>query len=211
MSCSKWVELTAYESAGLKKVLQGAWESKGCTDAQVNDDGIVNFYFAKEYQLMLILEGAPYEYRGWMVAIDRWSNRNSHNFLQKIPFWIKIERLPEVYRREHIVRSIGSKMGQVDEVRIVEPNLRLDKPAEVWIRVSMSIGSEISLVQNVQFMETGEPMELEFKYKKLQKFCTTCGSLRHNYDVCPKASTLSATAGALTEIGNTPFTTAQER
>lgn len=160
---------------------------------------------------MSILEGASYEYRGWMVAIDRWSHRNSPSFLQHIPFWIKIEKLPKVYRRYHIVSSIESKMGHVDEVRIVEPILHLSKLDMIWDRVTITIDSEISLVKNVQIMDLGEPVELEFKYKKLQKFCTTCGSMRHSYDVCPKASTLTTTAGALMEIGNDPFITAQER
>lgn len=100
-------------------------------------------------------------------------------------------------------------MGRVDEVRIVEPNLRLNKPAKIWVRVTMPIDSKISLVRNVQLTELGEPLELEFKYKKLQKFCTTCGSMQHNYDLCPKASSLSATAGALMEIGHALFITAQ--
>lgn len=96
--------------AGIKKALQGAWVSKGCIDAKVNDDGTVNFYFAKEYQVMSVLEAAPYEYRGWMIAVDKWSQRQSPTFLQQIPFWVKIEKLPEVYRRENIIRSIGSKI-----------------------------------------------------------------------------------------------------
>ncbi|VVB10806.1 unnamed protein product [Arabis nemorensis] len=78
-------------------------------------------------------------------------------------------------------------IGHVEEVRITEPVLHLKKPAKA------------------------QPVELEFKYKKLQKFCPTCGSLQHGYDRCPKASTLSATAGALMEIGHDPFVTNKER
>ncbi|VVB12066.1 unnamed protein product [Arabis nemorensis] len=102
-------------------------------------------------------------------------------------------------------------MGHVDEVRIVEPAMHLKKPAEIWVRVTMDIDSEISLVRNVQTMHSSKPIEREFKYEKLQKFCSTCGSMRHSYDACPKASTPNDTAGALMEIGNDPFITAQER
>lgn len=60
-----------------------------------------------------------------------------------------------------------------------EPNLYQNRRAEVWVRVDMDIDSQISLVRNVQIMNVEKSVELEFKYKKLQKFCTTCRSLRH--------------------------------
>ncbi|VVB04962.1 unnamed protein product [Arabis nemorensis] len=151
------LNLAHQNPAGIKKALQGAWEQKGCIDAKINDDGTINFYFVKEYQLMAILENAPYNFRGWMRFIE---------------------------------------------------GITLSKVFGRWWGTSTS---EISLVRKVHIMNSGEPVELEFKYKKLQKFCTTCGSLRHNYDACPKSSTLSATAGALMEIGNDPFITSQER
>ncbi|VVA98588.1 unnamed protein product [Arabis nemorensis] len=90
---------------------------------------------------MAILENASYIYRGWMIAIDRWSRMRHPNFLRHIPFWVKIDKLPEVFRRISIVESIGSMMGHVDEVRIVEPVLQLDRPAEVWVKVDMDIDS----------------------------------------------------------------------
>lgn len=56
------LNLVHQNPAGIKKALQGAWASKGCVDAKINDNNTINFYFAKEYQLMAILENASYEY-----------------------------------------------------------------------------------------------------------------------------------------------------
>ncbi|VVB14565.1 unnamed protein product [Arabis nemorensis] len=174
----KGLNLDHQNPAGIKKTMMASWAPKGCVDAKVNDDGTVNFYFAKDYQLMNVYENAPYEYRGWMLAVDLWKNRRFPSFLQTIPFWINIEKLPQMYHRSHIIESFASKFGHVDEVRIREPALHLQRPAEV---------------------------------KKLVKFCTTCGSLRHGYEKCPQASTLTATAGALMELGHTLYLTEQER
>ncbi|CAH2079493.1 unnamed protein product [Thlaspi arvense] len=79
-------------------------------------------------------------------------------------FNVRIENLPNIYRREQIVKSIGSKLGQVEEVEITEPIVL--RPAEVWVK------------------STEAPVEIEFRYDVLQKFCTNCGSLRHSFDVC---------------------------
>ncbi|VVA99186.1 unnamed protein product [Arabis nemorensis] len=189
--------------------MMASWAPKGCVDAKVNDDSTVNFYFTKDYQLMNVYENAPYEYRGWMLAVDLWKNRRFPSFLQTIPFWIHIEKLPQMYCRSHIIESFASKFGHVDEVRIREPVLHLQRPAEVKVRVTMDIDSQISTVRTVHIMNT--PVELEFSFQKLVKFCTTCGSLRHGYEKCPQASTLTATAGALMELGHTPYLTEQER
>ncbi|CAH2071753.1 unnamed protein product [Thlaspi arvense] len=132
-----------------------------------------------EHHLLTILENAPYTFKGWMVVIDRWNRRELPTFLKIIPFWIRIEHLPNIYRREQIVKSIGSKLGQVEEVEITEPTAI--RPAEVWVKVRFNI----TLARAVQLRSNEPLVELEFRYDILQKFCTNCGSLKHSFDVCP--------------------------
>ncbi|VVB00443.1 unnamed protein product [Arabis nemorensis] len=43
------LNLAHQNPAGIKKVLQGAWAAKGCVDVKINDDGTINFYFAKNH------------------------------------------------------------------------------------------------------------------------------------------------------------------
>lgn len=50
---------------------------EGIVHGQVNDDGVVQFFFNKKHHLMPVLEGGPRSFKEWMVAVDRWSNRNS--------------------------------------------------------------------------------------------------------------------------------------
>ncbi|KFK31752.1 hypothetical protein AALP_AA6G154500 [Arabis alpina] len=56
--------------AGIKRAMPGKWGLIGKIEGQVTDDGLVKFYFQKEYHLLTVMDKAPYEYRGWMVAID---------------------------------------------------------------------------------------------------------------------------------------------
>lgn len=45
----------------------------------------------------------------------------------------------------------------------------------------------------------------------MQKNCTTCDSLKHNYDVCLQAFALSKSIDHLMEIGVNPYITAKDR
>ncbi|VVA99227.1 unnamed protein product [Arabis nemorensis] len=72
--------------AGIKAYLPGHWGLAGQVDCQIQDDGSVNFYFKKKHHMMTVLEKAPYTYRGWMVVLDRWSNRGHPTFFQHTLF-----------------------------------------------------------------------------------------------------------------------------
>lgn len=110
---------------------------------QINDDDSVNFYFRSEHHLLTVLEKQPYNYRGWIVALDRWSNRDSPTFIKQIPFKVRIYKLPDIYRRQGIVFSIGSRLGQVGEVSIIEP--RNNREAKVWVNILFDVDDVITL------------------------------------------------------------------
>ncbi|CAH2070637.1 unnamed protein product, partial [Thlaspi arvense] len=178
----------------MKHTLPKAWNLAGKLMMTV----LFNFYFRSEHHLLTILENAPYTFKGWMVAIDRWNRRDLPTFLKTIPFWVRIENLPNVFRREQIVRSIGSKLGHVEEVEISEPTTL--RPAEVWVKVRFNIDNELTLARTVQITRTSKPVELEFRYDVLQKFCTNCGSLKHSFDVCPHPPNLETQSFQLMQI-----------
>ncbi|KAH0942915.1 hypothetical protein HID58_002552, partial [Brassica napus] len=99
---------------GIKVTFHKLWQLVGKVEAHVNDDGCVQFYFDTEHHLLLVQEKQPCTYRCWIVALDRWRNRGYPTFLKHIPFCIRIYNLPNPYHCHGIVRSIGSKLGQLD-------------------------------------------------------------------------------------------------
>lgn len=167
---------------GLKVFLPKTWQLVGKVESQINDDETVNFYFKTEHHLLMVLENQPYTYRGWLVAIDRWSNRGSPSFLKYIPFKVRIFGLPDTYRRHSIVEDLGSKFGHVEEVTIVEPST--NRAARVSVKVLFDVDNEITLARTIDIIKDQPPVQLEFRYGGLQKFCTLCGSLRHEYELC---------------------------
>lgn len=171
--------------AGMKITLPQAWSLVGKVEDQVNDDGTVNFYFDYEHHLLTVLENGPYTFKGWMVPLDRWNRMEFPTFLRYIPFWIRILNLLNVYRRKHIVESIGSKLKHVEKVLIIEATQFCQ--VVVLVKVLFNVDKAITLARKVQIVSLGRPVELEFRYDVLQKFCTSCGSLKHGFAVCPKA------------------------
>ncbi|KFK24427.1 hypothetical protein AALP_AAs55026U000600 [Arabis alpina] len=196
---------------GIKGAMPGIWGLIDKVEGQIQDDGTVNFYFWKEHHMLTVLERAPYTYKGWVVAIGLWQNRMEPNFLRYIPFKIHIEKLPPECRREDIVRDIGKMHGHVTEARVIEPNPVTGRLAKVWVKVDFHVDHKIILVKNVELKQGSEPVELNFRFRDLQKFCTTCGSLQHAFEFCPRASSISTTAEALMFIGTNPSTTTIER
>ncbi|XP_024015831.1 uncharacterized protein LOC112089091 [Eutrema salsugineum] len=195
--------------AGIKAMLPKAWLLEDMVESQIKDDGTVNFYFEKEHQMLNVLEKGPYHHKGWMVALDKWGYRSYPTFLKHIPFWIRIKNLPAVYRREGIVKSIGSRLGQVDKVLIIQPTI--NRAADVRVKVDFDVDSEITLARRVQILDRGDPVDLQFRYIGLQKFCTTCGSLKHSFDMCNKPISLTPNTEALMSIGNNPYLAVKER
>ncbi|RID49753.1 hypothetical protein BRARA_H00531 [Brassica rapa] len=193
----------------MKVALSRIWQLVRKVESQINDDGMVNFYFEKEQHLLKVLDKQPYTYRGWIVALDRWSNRSHPTFLRQIPSRVRIFNLPDMYRCYGIVDSIGSKLGHVDEVTIIEPTSV--KEAEVWVKILFDEDDVITLTRTLELLKHQPPVELEFRYLGLQKFCMLCGSLKHGYEACDVSPQLQQRQYELMDIDSNPYVTAQEK
>ncbi|KAL0651339.1 hypothetical protein Bca4012_094030 [Brassica carinata] len=157
----------------------------------------------------MVLEKQPYTYRGWIVALDRWINKDSPMFLKQVPFKVRIDKLPNIYPRPGIVRNIGSKLGYVDEISIVEPTN--NREAKVWLKILFDVDDVITLTRMVEIIKGQPPVELDFRYMGLQKFCTLCGSLRHEYEMCNEASQMQHRQYELMDISTNPYASVQQR
>ncbi|KAG5388803.1 hypothetical protein IGI04_030344 [Brassica rapa subsp. trilocularis] len=195
--------------AEMKVALSRIWQLVRKVESQINDDGMVNFYFEKEQHLLKVLDKQLYTYRGWIVALDRWSNRSHPTFLRQIPSRVRIFNLPDMYRCYGIVDSIGSKLGHVDEVTIIEPTSV--KEAEVWVKILFDEDDVITLTRTLELLKHQPPVELEFRYLGLQKFCMLCGSLKHGYEACDVSPQLQQRQYELMDIGSNPYVIAQEK
>lgn len=155
---------------------------EGKVVGQVNDDGTVQFFFNTEHHLMSVLEGGPWSFKEWMVAMDRWTNRSNSSYLQEIFFWVQICNLPNEHPNVQMVLDIAGYLGRAGEVNIKEPTR--EEPAEVWVRITMDVNRKLTFARYLDLQDGAEPILLRFIYDKLRKFCKRCGSLRHDNSIC---------------------------
>ena len=57
-------------------------------------NGLFQFQFEKETDLLAVLEKKPYHYAKWMVIVQRWELTVSKDFPSLIPFSIKVQVIP---------------------------------------------------------------------------------------------------------------------
>ncbi|KAG2261973.1 hypothetical protein Bca52824_069052 [Brassica carinata] len=164
LSAAKVANPNHQNPAGIKGTLPKSWNLDEKVEGKGNDDGIVNFYFESEHQILTI------------VALDKWSNM-SYPFII-CSLWVRIYGLPKEFR---------------------------------IINILFDIDNLITLTINVQILTNTQPIQLEFRYEGLQKFCTICGSLKHIYEECVETNLLARQTIDLMDIGTSPYVTPEER
>nr|KAF8085596.1 hypothetical protein N665_0660s0005 [Sinapis alba] len=157
----------------------------------------------------MVLENQTYTYRGWIIVLDWWSNKDYPMFLKQVPFRVRIFKLPNIYRRQGMFRSIGSNLVHVDEVFIVEPPN--NKEAKVWVKILFDLDKVITLTRSVEIMKDKPTIELDFRYRGLQKLCIMCGSLKDEFEMCNEASRMQQHQYELMDIGTNTYASANER
>lgn len=68
--------------------------------------GMFQFQFELETDLLAVLDKRPYHYLRWMVILQRWEPTTSPQFPSLIPFWIKIQGIHVHLWTEDTVRQL---------------------------------------------------------------------------------------------------------
>ncbi|CAN6837735.1 unnamed protein product, partial [Brassica oleracea] len=88
-------------------------------------NGMFQFQFELEADLLSVLEKRPYHYARWMVILQRWEPTISPKFPSLIPFWIKVQGLPVHLWTEAKVKCIGEDIGLYEKAEITAVSARM--------------------------------------------------------------------------------------
>ena len=91
------------------------------------------------------------------------------------PFWIQIFNLPLKSRTKEMGWAIGSKLGEVLEVDVLETGVQWAKC--LWVRVWIDVIKR--LVWGKKITIEGQSRWVNSKYERLPNFCYKCGLLSH--------------------------------
>lgn len=69
--------------------------------------GLFQFQFELESDLLAVLDKRPYHYGRWMFILQRWEPTTSPQFPSLIPFWIKVQGIPVHLWTEETIKQLG--------------------------------------------------------------------------------------------------------
>lgn len=138
-------------------------------------NGLFQFQFELESDLVSVLEQRPYHYARWMVIIQRWEPTISPSFPSLIPFWIKVQGLPVHLWTEPIIKAIGANIGIYEKAEITT----------LTARMRVHIDGLLPLITNsVVDFPNGDEVTATLVYERLDKHCSKCKKLDHEVKEC---------------------------
>lgn len=155
--------------------------------------GMFQFQFEKEEDLLTILDKRPYHYAKWMVIVERWNPTMAPDFPSLIPFWIKVQGLPVHLWTEATIKAIGEDIGIYEEAEITSLNVR--------VRVQIH-GTLPFITSSVVEFPSGDEVTATLVYEQFAKHCSYCYRLDHEARDCLKTKAEKKERLLLTEGNN---------
>lgn len=131
--------------------------------------------FENEEALLSVLRKAPYHYKRWMLLLQRWEPVNSNTFPSLIPFWITIHGLSFHHWTITSLHAIGKELGPILGEEVPKGRIRIHINGLKCLEMQLPIQ-----------LDTGEIMQVDLEYEKLEKRCFLCLFLCHEKENCPR-------------------------
>lgn len=138
-------------------------------------NGLFQFQFELESDLLSVLEQRPYHYARWMIILQRWEPTISPSFPSLIPFWVKVQGLPVHLWTEATIKCIGEDIGLYEKAEITTQTARM----------RVHIDGLLPLIkESVVEFPNGDEVATTLVYERLDKHCTKCLRLDHELKEC---------------------------
>ena len=138
-------------------------------------NGLFQFQFSNETDLLAVLERRPYHYARWMVIVQRWEPTVSKDFPSLLPFWIKVQGIPIHLWSEETVTDLGENLGIFDKLEITQTT----------VRMRVQVNGLLPLIKSsVIEYSNGDEVTATFLYEKLERHCSKCFRLDHEIRDC---------------------------
>lgn len=141
-------------------------------------NGLFQFKFEREADLLQVLEKRPYHFSRWMVIVQRWEPTTSMSFPALIPFWIKVQGIPIHLWSDEIIQNIGEDIGVFEKAEITSASAKMRVHVNGLLPLITSTVIEFS---------NGDEVRAKLVYERLEKHCSKCFRLDHELKDCLEA------------------------
>ena len=140
--------------------------------------GMFQFQFEREEDLLKVLEKRPYNYARWMVIVQRWEPTTAPDFPSLIPFWIKVQGVPVHLWTEETIQTVGKNIGVYEDAEISSLNFRM----------RVHINGRLPLItSSIIEYPNGDEVVAKLVYENLERHCSKCFRLDHELRDCLQA------------------------
>jgi len=158
-----------------KAVLMHIWRPAGHVVFKEILENIWLFEFSDEGDKQKVMAGRPWSYDQTLLILNDFDGNFSVS-----PIWLQILNMPLGCMNREVGFQIGSTMGKVEEVAMVEDNVGWGH----YLRIRVAINLFQLLECGRTLFLTGNSCWVLFKYEKLPVFCFRCGRIIHSPKGC---------------------------
>ncbi|KAL9281376.1 unnamed protein product [Arabidopsis thaliana] len=149
---------------------------------RILDDRCFQVRFRSEIDLLNGIRRAPWVFNEWFIALQRWEDFPTEDFLTFIDVWVQIKGIPLPYVSERTVEIIASTLGEVVAMDFNEETT--SQITFIRVKVRMDFTEPLRFFRRVRFASRERAM-IGFEYEKLQRVCTNCCRVNHQVSHCP--------------------------
>lgn len=141
-----------------------------------------------------VLAGGPWNVKGHIVGIDKWSSQFSPNFVEGLtsPIWVGMPHLPLLCWDEVNVVRISSMLGT--PLWIDGNMLQWGRREMAWVCVHMALDKQFPMGLWVEGSESRFFQKVE--YEKISTFCFKCEKIGHFINECNLKENVPGVQGA---------------
>ncbi|XP_048632959.1 uncharacterized protein LOC125607168 [Brassica napus] len=168
--------------SGLILTMPRKWQKEGRVRGVALSQEKFQFIFQHEHDLQDVLEKGIQTFNEWALVIERWVENPPEDYLQYIPLWVRISKIPVNYYTTPALMTLGEMIGEV-KVLAFDPSKPITQDF-IRVQVRFNVAKPLKMAR-VLDMGGGATHTIHFDYEKLQKRCFHCKRLNHEQQVCP--------------------------
>lgn len=162
--------------------MPGKWLKEGkCRGVAMSAERF-QFFFDHEHDLLDVLEIGVHTFNEWALAIERWVEEPPDDYLQYIPLWVRMSKIPTNYYTKEALMALGDLVGEV-KVLIFDPIKPQTQPF-IRVQVKFNVANPLKRSRVIN-IKGGKSATIHFDYERIQKRCFTCQRLNHEQKVSP--------------------------
>lgn len=160
------------------------WQYRGLCKVAAIANNVFQFIFEDPLDREKVMLGRPWLFDNQLMVLQRWDEelKWTDERFNLSPIWIQVKYIPPHWLSVDTGRKIGSMLGEVKDVMIVETWGKEDR----HIKIQVDLDLTKALIRGMKLKYRQTETWVEFRYEQLPTFCFYCGHIGHNEKLCAK-------------------------